>query len=81
MSTRSSIWLGEDEGKDVHIYWELSDRDVEAGRTVGKMVAPVYIAVNEGDANAEVAVRLPKDIAEAILKVLDPDWQESYEVI
>jgi hypothetical protein len=27
MSTRSSIWLGESEGKSVHIYWELADRE------------------------------------------------------
>lgn len=38
MSTRSSIWLGESEGKSVHIYWELAERETENGR----MEAPIY---------------------------------------
>jgi hypothetical protein len=76
MSTRSSIWLGESEGKSVHIYWELADRDVELGRKIGKMVAPIYIAVDEGDSNKEVAVQLPKAIAEEMLKVLFPQYRE-----
>jgi hypothetical protein len=81
MSTRSSSWLADDAGKCVHIYWELSDRDIEQGNQIGRMVAPVYIAVDKGDADEEVAVRLPKNIAEEILKVLSPNWRESYEVI
>ena len=32
MSTRSSIWLGETDGKSVHIYWELADREIENGK-------------------------------------------------
>jgi hypothetical protein len=32
MSTRSSIWLGESEGKSVHIYWELADRELGGER-------------------------------------------------
>ncbi len=35
MSTRSSIWLGENKGKCVHIYWELADRETENGRMSG----------------------------------------------
>jgi len=31
VSTRSSIWYGEDDGKRVHIYWELAEREVENG--------------------------------------------------
>lgn len=82
MSTRSSIWLGKSEGKEVHIYWELADRNIEMGRRIGKMVAPVYIAVDEGDANKEVAVCLPKDTAESILRVLYPRWrEEGHEVL
>jgi hypothetical protein len=27
ISTRSSIWLGKSEGKHVHIYWELAERE------------------------------------------------------
>jgi hypothetical protein len=73
--------LGESDGKRLHVYWELADRDVEAGKKSGKMVAPVYIDVDPGDANKEVAIRLPKHLAEAILKVLDPDRRESYEII
>jgi hypothetical protein len=81
MSTRSSIWYAEDEGKVLHVYWEYADRDVEAGEKRGKMVAPVYIAVDDGDADEEVAVRLPKSIAEEILNILSPNWSDSYEVI
>ena len=81
MSTRSSIWLGESDGKSVHIYWEYADRDVEAGRKINRMVAPVYIAVDDGDSNNEVAIRLPRKIAQEILRVLSPNYQEGYEVI
>ena len=45
MSTRSSIWLGEDKGKSVHIYWELAEREVEDEK---RMRAPIYIAVMAG---------------------------------
>jgi len=81
MSTRSSIWLADAAGKCVHIYWELANRDIEEGKRMGRMVAPVYIAVDKGDADEEVAVRLPKNIADEILKVLSPNWREGYEVI
>jgi hypothetical protein len=67
MSTRSSIWLGESDGKSVHIYWELADREIKDGRMTG---APIYIAVDEGNANKEIAVRLPRDLALQLLKVL-----------
>jgi hypothetical protein len=46
VSTRSSIWLAESKGKTVHLYWELTEREVENGRMIG---APVYIAVDAGD--------------------------------
>jgi hypothetical protein len=81
MSTRSSIWLGGEDGKYVHIYWELADRDIEQGKRIGRMAAPVYIAVDEGDANKEVAVRLPKAAAEELLKVLCPNYRAGHEVI
>jgi hypothetical protein len=71
MSTRSSIWLGENEGKCVHIYWELADREIENGRLIG---APIYIAVDAGNANEEVAIRLPKEIAIKLLMILSPAW-------
>ena len=45
MSTRSSIWFGEDQGKSVHIYWELAEREVEGGRMLR---APIYIAAQAG---------------------------------
>jgi hypothetical protein len=81
MSTRSSIWLGESEGKSVHIYWELAERDIVVGQKTGGMTAPVYLSVDEGDAETEISVRLPKPIAEEILSVLLPNWRESYEVL
>jgi hypothetical protein len=73
MSTRSSIWLGEDKGKNVHIYWELAEREVEDGKM---MQAPVYIAADAGDADKEVAIRLPKEIAIRLLMILSPNWAE-----
>lgn len=71
MSTRSSIWLGESEGKCVHIYWELADRETENGRMTGM---PIYIAVDAGNVEQEVAIRLPKDMAIRLLMILSPDW-------
>jgi hypothetical protein len=73
MSTRSSIWLGESEGKSVHIYWELADREIENGRKIG---APIYIAVDAGNADEEVAIRLPKEIAMRLLMILSPNWAD-----
>jgi hypothetical protein len=70
MSTRSSIWLGESEGKCVHIYWELADREIENGRMTG---VPIYIAVDAGNVDEEVAIRLPKEIAIRLLMMLSPD--------
>ena len=51
MSTRSSIWLGENRGKCVHIYWELADRETENGRMSG---APIYIAVDAGNVDEKL---------------------------
>ena len=73
MSTRSSIWLGESEGKCVHIYLELADREIENGRMTG---TPIYIAVDAGNADEEVAIRLPKEIAVRILTILSPHWPD-----
>jgi hypothetical protein len=69
MSTRSTIWLGESAGKFVHIYWELAERDKVHERSVD----PIYIPVDSGDCNNEVALRLPKDIAMGLLRILSPD--------
>jgi hypothetical protein len=76
MSTRSSIWLGEDKGRTVHIYWELAEREVEGEK---RMKAPVYIAVDGGNADHEVAVRLPKEIAMRLLMGLLPNWADEVE--
>jgi hypothetical protein len=73
MSTRSSIWYGEDEGKTVHIYWELAEREVGDAKM---WRAPIYIAADAGDANKEVAVRLPKEIAIQLLTVLSANAAE-----
>ena len=70
MSTRSSIWLGESEGKSVHLYWELADREVSTCR------APIYLAADAQETGEEVAVRLPKEIAIKLLMVLSPHWTE-----
>jgi len=71
MSTRSSIWLGESEGRCVHIYWELADREIENDRMTG---APIYIAVDAGNVGEEVAIRLPKEIGIRLLMMLSPNW-------
>lgn len=76
MSTRSSIWYGESEGKTGHIYWELAERIISDGKMIA---APIYIAV-EHELNL-VAARLPKDVAEAILPVLRPHGDSSVNVI
>jgi hypothetical protein len=73
MSTRSSIWLGESKGKCVHIYWELADREIENDRMTR---APIYIAVDAGNVDEEVAIRLPKDMAMRLLMMLSPHWAD-----
>ncbi len=73
MSTRSSIWLGESEGKSVHIYWELAERETEDGRM---MRVPVYLAADAGDENQEVVIRLPKNIAIRLLIVLSDNFAD-----
>jgi hypothetical protein len=75
MSTRSSIWLGKNKDKSVHIYWELADRGIENGRMTG---APIYIAVDAGNADEEVAIRLPKEIALQLLMKLSPNWDDEF---
>ena len=78
MSTRSTVWLGESNGKFVHIYWELGER----GKVGERSVAPIYIAVDAGDSNNEMAFRLPKDMAIGILTMLRPDAADDvYQVI
>jgi hypothetical protein len=72
MSTRSSIWLGESEGKTVHVYWELADREL-GGES---MRAPIYLAVDGGDADKEVAIQLPKEIAIRLVMVLTSNGAE-----
>jgi hypothetical protein len=73
MSTRSTIWSGESEGKSLHIYWELADRETEHGGMSG---TPIYIAVDAGNADEEVAIRLPKEIAVRILTILSSLWAD-----
>ena len=73
MSTRHSIWLGESQGKSVHIYWELAEREIGDG---GTMRTPIYIVADAGNAGQEVAVRLPKEIGMRLLMVLAPNWAE-----
>jgi hypothetical protein len=70
MSTRSSIWLGKSEGKTIHIYWELAEREAS---DVG-LRAPVYMAIDNGDEEKEIAIRLPKEIAIKLLMALNPNW-------
>ncbi len=61
---------GESEGKCVHIYWELADRETENGR----MTAPIYVAVDAGNVGKEVAIRLPKEMAIRLLMILSANW-------
>ena len=73
MSTRSSIWLGESDGKSVRVYWELAERETEDGKI---MRAPIYLAADAGDENQEVVIRLPKDIAIRLLIVLSDNFAD-----
>lgn len=73
MSTRSSIWLGESEGRTLHIYWELAERETESGKIVG---VPIYIAADAGDADKEIVIRLPKGIAVLLLSVLSDKYAD-----
>jgi hypothetical protein len=73
MSTRHSIWLEESQGKSVHIYWELAERDV---KDRSGMRAPIYMAVDGGRADEEVAIRLPKEIGMRLLMGLIPNWAD-----
>ena len=75
MSTRSSIWLAEDDGKSIHLYWELAEREMKDGRSIA---APIFIAVDKGNSNEQVAVRLPKEVAEALLTVLCPNYLDQF---
>ena len=72
MSTRSSIWLGQSEGKHIHIYWELAER--ESDEKV--LRAPIYIAADAEDTCEEVTIRLPKEIAMKLLMVLSAKWAD-----
>ncbi|HUO27213.1 MAG TPA: hypothetical protein VMU61_16215 [Candidatus Aquilonibacter sp.] len=71
MSTRSSIWYGESEGRIIHIYWELAERETVQGQMTG---APVYIAAVAENTEEEIAIRLPKEIAMKLLMILSPTW-------
>jgi hypothetical protein len=73
MSTRSSIWLGESEGKSVHIYWELAEREIG---NPSVLRAPIYLAVDSGDEEQEVKIRLPKDVAIRLLMGLCVNWAD-----
>jgi hypothetical protein len=75
MSTRESIWLRENGRKSVHIY-ELAERSIADGRMTG---APIYIGVEGIDANkqrVEIAMRLPKEIGQALVALLSPGRQK-----
>ena len=68
MSTKSTIWYGADsKGREVHIYWELAER-------VPSVSAPIYLEIEaEGK---EVSIRLPKEVAQQISDLLDPNsWK------
>jgi hypothetical protein len=69
MSTRSSIWLGtDDKGRSCHLYWELAER-------IPGKAAHIFMGI-EADGR-ETTIRLPKDLAQKIRDVLDPDsaWE------
>ena len=73
MSTRSSIWLGQSDGKYVHIYWELAERETDGDQP---MRAPIYLAADSGDENQEVVIRLPKDMAIRRLVALSDNFAD-----
>ena len=68
MSTRQSIWCGEDDkGRECHIYFELAER-------VPYKSAPIYLEL-EADGKT-VLLRLPKDMAQQVRDLLAPgEWE------
>jgi hypothetical protein len=37
---------------------------------------PIYIGVDAGNVDEEVAIRLPKEIAARLLTILSPNWAD-----
>lgn len=72
MSTRSSIWLGEDkeDGGEIHIYWELAER-------IPRGAAPVYVEIEAK--GRTTAFKLPKETAQQLLDALGHEG--SWEII
>jgi hypothetical protein len=69
--------VGESEDQHLHIYRELAQREIESGRMTG---VPIYIAVDNGNADNEVAIRLPKDVALRLLMALSPNFEKGRPV-
>jgi hypothetical protein len=73
VSTRSSIWYGEDDkGRSCHFYWELGERELGVG-------APIYLSI-ESDGK-ELLIRLPKDIGQKIREFLEKPGGGHFEVL
>ena len=71
MSTKSTIWLGTDESsRDCHLYWELAER-------IPGRAAPIFVSIEARGKQA--AIRLPREVAEKIREILEPD--AAWEVI
>ena len=67
MSTRDSIFYGEDENRrSIHIYWELADRDFAP-----KFAAPIDVEI-QADGNVTI-IRLPRELATRIADALIKD--------
>ena len=73
MSTRSTIWYGEDDkGRTCHFYWELGKREPE-------LRAPIYLEIE--DHGIETIIRLPKEFAQKVREALDPSRSSNFEVM
>jgi hypothetical protein len=83
MSTRHSIWYGEEANKSLHLYFELAERErlSEQG-----LAAPVYLAASRVDAKGtpiETSVRIRKELAEKLIGILVADnlREQVYKVL
>ena len=78
MGTRTTIWLRQSNGTGVHGYWELAERTTENGRMTG---IPIYLSVDSGDIEKELAIRLPKGFAIRLLTVLSDKFADEVKYV
>lgn len=64
MSTQSTLFCADAKGVTCHIYWELAER-------IPGKAAPIYMSLEKE--GKEIVLRLPKELANEIRMLLNPD--------